>query len=717
MIRIVRWHYLGSIAISTIFVVGALVASWSYQVSALLAASTPPINNIGGWAWSGNSGWISLNSLNPGSCKSACTAPPSAVGNRCTTDTECGVGGVCAVNSCPLPYSYGLNLSINPDQQTGTVSGYAWSSSIGWVCFGSTCRTAPNSCSGALAPPSGSCDITFACTGSTCLTGDPSLVGKKCAVAADCGVDGVGVAGTCSAATAPASCQEASSADLSGWARELNLGAGGWLSLSSGTGGGALPYGVQVKFDQCYSTAPPPRGSYVDCPVPPATDPTIPFPNNKSTVFAGYAWNANGTPPASPLGTGWVSFNETPEVLFPYLYGGGGDVFSGRNISGLFPPPSGKQNAQYLVHVGGSSISSHFVSTCADPRCKSTVPGLLVPATTSPGASTPYSFKLGRFDFAGLCSVVSAGKNKYGQPVVIGFPTSGLALGGAVYCPTLSSDSAAGYAGQQVYTTLGSTVNLVNGTSSPLVSGAGTIVVKGNLAIINDITYGPTIGALTANSQLASLTWIVLGDVRVDPAVRNLAGTFIVLGRREAPVRLCSASSGAMSATTCLTATDCTDPAFPLCLEKNVCDHSPSVSCVNDSSCAAPFDQKYCVSPDPLQAGRMCSGLVPGECGVGSTCAVCKPAYIAKDETGDLYSGYGKFLSCVLPGVTGATCDQYPLVVAGSVFARQFKLDRTYVSVSTRDAAEQFVSDGRMQLNPPPGMADFAKGLPTFSRQ
>ncbi len=55
-------------------------------------------DNVSGWAWSENIGWISFNCTNEGSCGQS---------------------------------NYGVNIDLT----TGLFSGYAWSSNIGWISF------------------------------------------------------------------------------------------------------------------------------------------------------------------------------------------------------------------------------------------------------------------------------------------------------------------------------------------------------------------------------------------------------------------------------------------------------------------------------------------------------------------------------------------------------------------------------------------------------
>ncbi len=667
MTRIVRWHYLGSIAISGVFVVGALAASWYFELPTAQAAGTTTVYNIGGWAWSGNTGWVSLNALNDPSCT---TNPGSCV-------------------------SYGLKLDINqtPDKKHGTMIGYAWSSSLGWICFGTTCG-------GSLAVPSGN-------------PGNPSLAANF----------------TCYNSATPATvvdCETAFTGALTGWARVVNQGAGGWIALTGPT------YATQVKFNQCFNTT---TGAYVDCPAAPTAD--VPDVEHRATFLKGWAWQQTGgdSSAATPTayGAGWICINDpiycnaNNEVLFPYLQGFGGDIYSGRGIRTTFSPPASQYNAQYLVQIGGTGNFTNFISQCTDtssanPQCKTPSLALLVPATNAPGLTDPYSFRLGRFDFRGLytpanctcassssglplplCSNVAAGHtatdcatktvltDTYTFPVV--YPAASdlsflfsQPLGGKVIVPPVVAETDPSYSGQQVFDTASVSAGSVTfKNSSDTTSAAGTIVVRGNLLVSNNISYD-TSAAVSSSRQLASVTWIVLGDVRVLPTVSQLAGSFIVLGRREAP--------------------------------QQVCDHSAGgVACTDDASCAPAYTQKYCLSQDPQKADTTCSS--DAQClsanGTG-TCAVCKPKYVAHDPNGDLYDGFGKFKSCYDTS-GGTACSTLPLQVSGSVFARQFKLDRTYINVRTKEPAEQFVADGRLQLNPSPGMADFAKGLPTFVRR
>lgn len=69
------------------------------------APAAAAVHNVSGWAWSSNTGWISMDcNTDPGGC-----AGPAG--------------------------DYGLDIDDD-----GDLSGWAWSSQAGWICFGATCN-------------------------------------------------------------------------------------------------------------------------------------------------------------------------------------------------------------------------------------------------------------------------------------------------------------------------------------------------------------------------------------------------------------------------------------------------------------------------------------------------------------------------------------------------------------------------------------------------
>jgi hypothetical protein len=666
MHKIARWNYFISLVFSVFFVVTAWAVSNYYQAPLVSAADSA--NNIRGWGYSSNSGWISLNSLNTGACQK-CEGGTNN-GEACRTVNDCPdpTGSCSQIAVCP---AYGLSL-VPADNNKGEIKGYAWSSSLGYMCFGSTCAKD----NGSATPPITSNELTasYACKGSTCHTTgidplldvQPDKVGLACSTNADCN----DVLNSCYD-DGNTSCDQATEADVTGWAK-INSKDDGWVSLNSLNSGNdpqIKPYGLKILFNQCFDTNGNPTSIETDCPAP----------KDKYTVLSGWAWHQAGgsdiitpsNPSKTAYGVGWLCFNNEhctseSEILFPYVYGQGGDVFSQGNIQTMFPPPVGMQNASYLIHVGGSKIGANFRTACTNSTCKDTKLVLNLPSTTTaPGDEDSYNFKLGRFDFNGLATQVGGTtKNAYNFEVVKSFPpvTGGsTSLAGKVYVVDTTY-------------TINDVLTINNGVGT---SGAGTIIVQGDLIVNNDIKYET---GSVARKQLASVVWFVLGDVKVAANVKEMAGTYIVLGKRARALCKDGSSWGFACPTINLTCPPILGGG--ICTEYKVCNLQAEQFCADETVC-------------------------------GGTIGSCKPKYLALNIDGDLYDGFGKFDSCN----PKEDCSDNSLIVNGSVFARQFKLNRNYVDIVAKGPAENFISGGRLQLNPPPGMEDLSNGLPTFSRR
>jgi hypothetical protein len=143
--------------------------------------------NVSGFAWSENIGWISFNATDCGVC----------TGVNCTST---GLGG------CPTPAGtsykdYGVNI-----KSSGSLEGYAWSSGVGWISF------EPVSVSGCPGAP---CDAYYD-SGTKKITG----WARACSV----------FASGCSGALK-------TSNELGGW--------DGWIRLS-GTAQSGIPYGLDI---------------------------------------------------------------------------------------------------------------------------------------------------------------------------------------------------------------------------------------------------------------------------------------------------------------------------------------------------------------------------------------------------------------------------------------------------------------------------------------
>ena len=157
-------------------------------------------DNVSGWAWSENIGWISFNCTN---VPKVCNGGATTTGSVCSGAADCP--GAACVDTCSLS-NYGVKVSTS----TGLFSGYAWSENIGWISF------AP---AGAYpASPDYQACLDLPGSGQTCDgVGDYKISGWARA----CSVFQSGCSGALAASTA-----------LGGW--------DGWIKLSGATYGISL---------------------------------------------------------------------------------------------------------------------------------------------------------------------------------------------------------------------------------------------------------------------------------------------------------------------------------------------------------------------------------------------------------------------------------------------------------------------------------------------
>lgn len=201
------------------------------------------------------------------------------------------------------------------------------------------------------------------------------------------------------------------------------------------------------------------------------------------------------------------------ETIFPWLKTFFQDIYSSREITSNQPPPTGQVNATYCL----LSATGGIVNFRSDPAGGCEPPPSPAATLAFPRASTQYTNILGRLDLGGIRA------GRYG-PVV---PITALTdipslLGGKIYL----------YEGGGTLTSA-SVVSWANGVGS--VSGAGTIVIVGDLALNRDQIYDAA--AVSNFKNLASVGWLVLddgsetrGNITIDSAVRNLVGVFYAEG-------------------------------------------------------------------------------------------------------------------------------------------------------------------------------------------
>lgn len=252
--------------------------------------------------------------------------------------------------------------------------------------------------------------------------------------------------------------------------------------------------------------------------------------DDSTQEFDGWGWSGGGTLAdgtfTKDVGLGWIDFTLAVSGAFnPFITTEGGDIYAGGNISGstdtttLFPA---YDNATFLIDAVGTV--SLFTTTAG----ASGITTGITPIET-PTSSNNFTTALGKLDIDKLVTQTDGTKNVFGQEVeFVSSPLVGdVVMDNRVMVfdndTTFGNSSMTGAAAAQ-WT---SPVNFVNG-SGALVSGAGTLVVDGDISFLTNTHYGGV--TPTDVSNLASVAWIVLGDVHVDPSVSSLVGAFMVLG-------------------------------------------------------------------------------------------------------------------------------------------------------------------------------------------
>lgn len=216
----------------------------------------------------------------------------------------------------------------------------------------------------------------------------------------------------------------------------------------------------------------------------------------------------------------------------PYISVEEGSIYSQGNIKAHYAPPSGSYNATYLILGGGtitqSRIIQNFVTAPPPSGLNSVIPNfgqLIYPGITS--TSRP---QISSFDYYGLthklnASPVADGEiNSYGHQVEVVTGSGGDVSFNDVISPSQPL-------GGKVYLVKGDLLvdqdtAFANGSSDT--SGAGLIIVEGDLTIDSRLFYEPAVG-LTARN-LASVGWLVMGNVTISSGVSQVVGAFFVAG-------------------------------------------------------------------------------------------------------------------------------------------------------------------------------------------
>jgi hypothetical protein len=372
--------------------------------------------------------------------------------------------------------SYGVTVD-----ETGNVTGWAWSQNLGWICFGTTCSTY------GMAPGGETSWAQF-----DGLATDPQIHGW---------------------ARIKAQYDAAPSTDA------------GWISLNCASLGG------HVARNVCNTTG------FYNVHIETSTG-----------LLRGYGWNctsSDGLPCTSGNytgGVGWIRFDADytpPPGEPPGTFGGVpwvqvlyGDIYAKGSIQtpSPFTQQFGQVNATYCIDTGaGTGQVTHFTQ---GPGCAK---GMTNTNINVPKYSSYYSNTLGRIRLRGYdtrlipSDTVGLAAGKYGPWMQI--------TNIATQLPNLS------VLGGKIYDTCGSTTcsygdwhipaRVFNNAASG--SGAGLVIIRGNLYIDGDIAYGG--GTITSLQQLASLGILVLddgsgtmGNIYIDSSVETVSANIYAEG-------------------------------------------------------------------------------------------------------------------------------------------------------------------------------------------
>ncbi|MFA6526022.1 MAG: hypothetical protein WCT26_01235 [Candidatus Buchananbacteria bacterium] len=494
------------------------VLGWHF----ISAQAVTPAYELGGWFWTANYGWISLNS-----------------GNAELKEYH--------------GQSYQDYKVVSAGGDIAKLSGWGWSSHVGWVCFGETCDQS-KIC--ALADAS--------CHGETFGSPPDDPDGWHAEI-------------------------NSTSHQFTGWAKVVSLGDYGLIKLGMGDTV-SPPLQPDYKSEYCYDCtdscvewnyesngATPPVQVQTTCKtytkncntcftqtyfdgqnIPTGATETVAG-GNGNTCFGcsacnvvsstdllssrvtcnscnncskyggaydssngallGWGWNGN-VEQASTTGAGWVHFNPVggdSGVIYPWLQTEYGAVYGSRYFRQRTAVVSGI-NATYCIFAD-------LVFNFRSQKCGPNIPSidLSFPVKQNLDSSESYKNALGQLDIKGLSTVVktsgSQKYNKYGNIIEVDYPLgSSIDLNNRVYV----------YSNDLV---IGSDLIINNGSDTT--QGNGLVIVNGDLLIKNNITYSP--GNPANLKRLASIGWIVKGDISIQPDVTQVVGAFIALGNDPSP--------------------------------------------------------------------------------------------------------------------------------------------------------------------------------------
>lgn len=268
------------------------------------------------------------------------------------------------------------------------------------------------------------------------------------------------------------------SGEISGWARIYSLGLYGCEKFASNNWGWIKLRGdgYGVSLDKDYYKNQTPSSDY--------------------GKLTGWGFSA----PTKGKGFGLVQFDAGKTGLGPWIQTQYGDVYSGNNIN--IPTPAGQVNASYLI------LSSGTVQDFSTNLSEGTMTGYDLPFPELNSGS--YRSNIGKIDITSL-------KNRATE-FFADTELDNRILAGDAYK----------YNGSFI---IDNPITIPNGTGNlgdANALGNGTIIIDGDLIIDRNISYGGS--SVTNLYNLASVAWIITGDLTITPNVTEIDGVYIVLG-------------------------------------------------------------------------------------------------------------------------------------------------------------------------------------------
>jgi len=494
---------------------------------------------LAGWIWTENYGWISMNSENPEFA--AFEIPPSS------------------------PYQ----ATVTGDD----ISGWGWSSSVGWVCFGSTCDPSSND-------PDSICERWRAATTTPCnfgsylpsgwsweakINSNHTITGVAKVIALnDTGLIRLGMGVQTSSYQRGEQCYDckASCAELTPYPDpETGVVTFGQPCVRTST----------TAFDSCNvcfthnlyngvkspsdAVDPAPGGSGNTCfecgsidnkcnksiendPLSPIVCPACTrcylfggAKDDSNGMLLGWAWNGNENASGglADYGAGWIQLNPTMGgvgIVYPWLQTQYGTVFGQKGFA---------QKSSISGFNSTYCIFAESVANFKSEKCATTYSGIALKFPFSADDENVYRNALGNLDLKGLMTVAnstggssSQDYNKYGNMIE---KQTGSNID---WSQPKNFNNQVNIVNGNL--TLRGGFKVMNGSGNK--KGNGIVIVNGDLTIESDFDY-ETNAPTEDLRQLASIAWVVKGDIIVKSNVKNIVGAFIALGSNN---QVCSLS-------------------------------------------------------------------------------------------------------------------------------------------------------------------------------